>query len=246
MSSIRLLFALSAVGLLGACSERNDATSPVIDPPPLTPALDRPVLRADGPQDVAGQPGETLSDFPRVKVVMSVSGVPVRGLAVTFTKSRGGVSRTVESDAQGVANFGQFMFGEQWSMDTVVAVADQVSPLPFTGYAKSTEVIRYDLYSTGGRLLPPASSYGGSYVLLTDGTYYLYAFKDAASDSLPSRPSGRYVRSGNTIDFYVTGSVSEFYQKLNGHFSRGFLDAHGMHVSYEDTFDFEDEEYVRR
>ncbi|MEP6507450.1 MAG: hypothetical protein ABJC63_04420 [Gemmatimonadales bacterium] len=247
MSASRWVFVLAALGALGACSDRNDATGPNSNGPPLIQL----VMRVDGPQDVSGEPGETLADFPRVLVTMADTNAPVAGVSVTFSTPFGGPSRTVITDAQGVAHFGKFTFGTDPGIQEVVAVAERISSsLIFSGYATSLLPERYDLQLIGGRLLPQdfpgRKIVGGHYLLMTDGTYHFYYDVDVVRGTFPPAPFGRYIRSFNTIDFYVAGPVGFFYQKRNSPFSRGTLEGGAMQVLYEDYIDFENEVYVRR
>lgn len=247
MSARRWIFVLTAVGALGACSGRDDATGPNSNGPPLIQL----VMRLDGPQDVSGEPGETLADFPRVLVTVADTNAPVAGVSVTFSTPFGGPSRTVITDAQGVAHFGKFTFGTDPGIQEVVAVAERISSsLIFSGYTTRLLLERYDLQLMGGRLLPqdfPSGKIvGGHYLLMTDGTYYFSYDVDVARGTLPPTPSGRYIRSVNTIDFYVAGPVGFFYWKHNSPFSTGRLEGGVMQVLYEDYIDFENEVYVRR
>lgn len=250
MSFRRCFFALTAVvGLLGACSGRDDATGPNDDPAVALPQ-NQIVLSADGPQNVTGEPGETLADFPRARVTVAGTGAPVAGASVRFSRRLGGLSRTVVTDAQGIAHFGQFTFGTEPGVDEVLAVA-YLSSLPFKSYATSTEHVVYDLRFIGGRPLPqdfPGSkTVGGHYLLMTDGTYYRYYDVDVDRGTIPPRPTGRYVKSRNTIDFYLEGAFGGFfYQDWKGHFSTGTLEGGVMQVVYVDYIDFENEVYVRR
>lgn len=247
MSARRWVFVLAAVGALAACSDRNDATGPNSNGPPLIQLL----MRVDGPQDVSGEPGATLADFPRVQVTIPGTDTPVAGVSVTFSTLFGGPSRTVITDAQGIAHFGKFTFGTGPGIQEVVAVAERISSsLTFSGYTTSLLLERYDLQLMGGRLLPQDFSggkiVGGHYLLTTDGTYYFSYDFDVARGTLPPTPFGRYIRSVNTIDFYVAGPVGFFYRKHNSPFSTGRLDGGVMQVLYEDYIDFENELYVRR
>lgn len=236
--------ALAAVVFLGACSEPTSG-----NPLSLIPAVTRPTMVVDGPQEVAGQTGETLADFPRVRVVTPDTGAPVAGVSVTFSRSRDGVSRTVVTDAQGIAHFGAFTFGAPSGPDQVLAYADQMSPLSFTGYVRSTVVTRYDLQLVDGKLLPQIiwvsgwrQVVGGHFVLMADGTYYYFYDVEfpGVGDALPTLPQGRYGITGSRIVFYLTGG-------FNGLLAWGSIEGDAMQVRYADPeLDRSVEEYARR
>lgn len=111
----------------------------------------------------------------------------------------------------------------------------------------------FDLETIGGVALPLSYSGGGStwqivggrYDLRADGLYSFYYL--GLPERVPSEtPTGWYIRTGRTIEFYTSGPVGPFYLERNRHFSTGVLTEHGLIVDYEDYIDFEREVYRRR
>lgn len=247
MSNRTNWFVALTAGLLTACSNGDrDITGAdsIARPGPTSPRV---VMRADGPTDVDRPSGEVVSDFPRVRVVATLSGAGLPGVTVTFRVRSTGETRTSDTDAQGVARFGDFVFGPVAGTETITASAPSLNALTFGGTTRGTIIERYELADVGGQPLPITYYYGtqsrplvaGRYLLMQDSTFYLIYFYNAISDSLPVRPTGRYARNGNTIDFY---------QAVLGdrHFSRGTVIGSTMTVDPDDVVNFEREVYVRR
>lgn len=250
---------IAAAGMLGACADGQSPTPvtgvttppPAASPPASTPASTELLLYADGPQHVIGTPGQTLDDFPRLRVVRN--GMRVPGITVTFHRVNTGDSTVVVTDSSGVARFGRFTFGTRPGIDQVFAVAGDRFRVEFTGTIKAAIVDRFDLVDIAGRSLPIRYSGGGTswevtgghYLLRSDGTYDFYYDGVLGGTGVPARPTGRFERSSTTIDFYLNPPYGSFYYERNGHFSRGTLAGSVMTVTYDDPINFEIERYVR-
>ncbi len=250
---------VAAVGILAACADEQSPAPvtvvaplpPVENPPASAPASTEILLYADGPQDVMGTPGETLDDFPRLRVIRN--GMRVPGVTVTFHRPSTGDSTVAVTDSTGVAHFGRFTFGAKPGTEQVFAVAGDRFRVEFTGTIKAALVDRFDLVDVGGLPLPLSYSAGdrswqvtgGHYLLRSDGTYDFYYDGGISGGGMRPRPTGRYERSGTTIDFYLYPPYGSFYHDRNGHFSRGTLAGRVMTVTYEDPINFEIERYVR-
>jgi hypothetical protein len=243
MSRNGRVFFLAAFSLVQACAGR-DVTAP------KSAEKNTLVMAADGPGYLTVLPGETLTDFARVKLTLQGNGAPVEGVQVTFVASD--ETKTVTTGADGIAHFGPWKPGSENGTYSVVASAGRLAPVSFTTRVRSDIVARYDLQSIGGKTLPLLYVGGGTTWQVTGGQYILYANGqyDFYYDFNPPEtrpPGGVYVRSANgVIDFYLTAPYSSFYYERNGHFARGEVSGNLMRATYDDPVDFEDEVYVAK
>ena len=217
------------------------------------------VMVVEGSSGRIVTPGETLTNWPVVKVEMRPSRRPVEGVIIQF--AIGSASPiSVTTDANGLARLPSWTIGSQPGEYSVTASADgglaaKATALVMNGPAIS---MSFELESMGGKTLPQSFSGGGAtwditggqYELMADGTYYWDYYADGVRRSPRDRPIGRYeVLADGVIRFYMDPSrapQSIFYAERGYLFSTGHLSEGTMTVVYEDFIDFEKEIYVLR
>jgi hypothetical protein len=217
------------------------------------------VIVVEGSSGRIVAPGETLTNWPSIKVEMRPSRRPVEGVVVQFAIGSA-APISVTTDANGLARLPSWTVGSQSGEYSVTATAEggltaKATALVISGPALS---MSFELETMGGKPLPQTFSGGGAtwditggqYELMADGTYYWDYYADGARRSPRDRPLGRYdVLADGVIMFYLDPSrapQSIFYADRGYLFSTGHLSGGTMTVDYQDFIDFEKEVYVLR
>jgi hypothetical protein len=242
----RRLLCLAFIFSVAGCSA-TDRTAPAgVEP--------RSVIAAS-PTTIAGLPGELTGSPPSVQVVLAF-GTPVPGVKVSFTFSdnRGSDYSTI-TDSHGFAVLENLRLDTRPGVYNIVASVQGVGSVTFSAISLSGKVIStYDLVAVGGRSGPPfvfssASELGQlsgrHYQLFDDGTYRIgYVPQD---QTIWARPA-RYIRRGDgVVEFYLDPSlepVSGYYASRNYLFAIGTITGDAMKVAYQDSYDYEDEDYA--
>jgi len=249
--------ALTLTFVLAACRSATDASdhspSSAVPAPPPAPSELRMFARALSPQ--CPQPNDTVSPGPAV-LVTDERGRAQQGVAVRFETVTGRVERSeVETGADGVASAGSWTLGESADVDVLIARIPGGPSLTFSVTTRLSALVIavYDLTSIGGQPLPisfpgAGTVTGAHYVLAADSTYsFQYEYSgQVAPRTARLCSNARYTPSPTKIDFYLApGSYpqSSFYQDRNGHFATATPSGRTMSVTYDDTIDFEDEQY---
>jgi hypothetical protein len=239
MSGFRLL-GLACVVCVAACSGAG-GTAP-LDASSAGGIPDHTVMYAASPITILGLPGEIASTPPSVRIAVSATGQPVRGVSVSFTFSDGrGPSYSTVTNAKGLAVLENLRFDNRPGQYSITASVAGVDSVVFSAYSVGGKLVAtYDLQRPG------AVVSGGHYQLFDDGTYR-QGYNRGGEQTQWNGREPFFRRSEGKIEFYVSAASSggsEFYASRNYLFAVGTLTGDTMKVVYQDPVDFEDEEYI--
>ncbi|MCU1292866.1 MAG: hypothetical protein JWP08_1716, partial [Bryobacterales bacterium] len=154
------------------------------------------------------------------------------------------------TNANGVAVLENLRFDNRPGQYSITASVAGAGSVVFSAFSIGGKLVAtYDLQKMGGEGPPfslggPTSVSGGHYQLFDDGTFRQGYDSDGQTSWSSRLPFIR--RSQGQIEFYLNASTapaSSFYASRNYLFAVGTLTGDAMTVAYQDTFDFEGEDY---